>query len=96
MGNSITKKIEVPIKGGKLVAYANPDPNYPGIFVDFIAEGDECKIGQPVLLVEEDKDSGLDTNNRHSEENRIRTYLWKEGPESEDYSEEFKWGNANA
>lgn len=48
------QKIEVEVEGGRLVATANADPNYPGIDVEFIPSNDngEEGVSNPRLLME--------------------------------------------
>ena len=69
MNNTITVKV----KGGKLVATTSEDPNYPGIDIEFITNGDDnTSLSNPRVLVEQPCDStqirALIWNNRHQED----------------------------
>lgn len=74
--------IEVKVNGGKLVATACADPNYPGIDVEFVPDvDDEEVVSYPRILVEKVSDP----NN-----SRFRALVWG-NPKSEDYSQEVNF-----
>lgn len=77
------QQIEVPVEGGKIVAYKSTDPLYPGIFIDFI--GDKEGYNENVVTVEKPVCTDTSTNVSNS----LRTLVWKKG--IEDYVDEIKW-----
>ena len=71
------KTLRVPVKGGTLVAAPTPDPDYPGICIEYVAEEPDANaVSDPCVLVEypNEPDSAL------------RALVWGD-PKSEDYTE---------
>lgn len=70
--------ISVPIRGGEIVASITPDPNYPGIDIEFIPTDDDCETGsRPRVLFEYQKDSET-----------LRVLVWA-NHNKEDYTHEI-------
>lgn len=72
------KQLVVPVKGGNLVATSSPDPNYPGIDVEFLSKYDIGNTAsRPRVLIEQPSDSL-----------EVRALIW-DNPDSEDYTNEI-------
>ena len=70
--------ISVPIRGGEIVASITPDPNYPGIDIEFIPADDDCETdSRPRVLFEYQKDSET-----------LRVLIWAK-QDKEDYTHEI-------
>ena len=69
-------EIKLP-NGGKLVAQASTDPDYPGIYIDYIKDGQNT-ASYPSVLMEYNPDK------------KLRALIWA-NPDSEDYSEEIEF-----
>lgn len=72
----MSEKLVVKIPGGHLVATKTTDPDYPGIDVEFVAEGYDGTYTNPRVLVE------------YSKEKDLRAFIWN-NEKSEDYTEEI-------
>ena len=72
------KHYYVPVKGGHLDVIASPDPDYPGVDVEYIAdEGPKDKRSRPRALIE-----------KPNEEGKLRVLCWSDR-DSEDWTEEI-------
>lgn len=68
--------LRVPVKGGSLVAAQTPDPDYPGICVEYVAEEPDANaVSDPCVLVEYPNEPG----------SALRALIWSD-PKSEDYT----------
>lgn len=77
-------EIRIKVKGGYLIAAPSPDPNYPGIDVEYIADNDAGKnMSRPRVLVEYPQDDDCDAATT------LRALIWN-NPQSEDYTEEIE------
>lgn len=77
-------EIKIKVKNGYLRATPSPDPNYPGIDVEYIADDDTGKnMSRPRVLIEypQADDCNIDTT--------LRALIWND-PQSEDYTEEVE------
>lgn len=70
--------ISVPIRGGEIVASITPDPDYPGIDIEFIPADDDCETGsRPRVLFEYQKDGET-----------LRVLVWAD-KDNEDYTHQI-------
>lgn len=53
------EQITVPVKGGKLIATPNNDPNYPGIDIEFVPDKEKDWLSNPRVTVEYPNDDQL-------------------------------------
>ena len=68
------KELKIRVDGGFLVAAISPDPDYPGIDVEFVADNDaEGNVSRPRVLVEKPRFGTL------------RVLVWRD-PQSEDFT----------
>lgn len=67
------KSIVVEVEGGRLIATASLDPEYPGIDVEFVPNQETCKASTPRILIEQPKGENL------------RALVWG-NPDKEDYT----------
>ena len=75
-----TDKLVVPFQNGNLVATISPDPNYPGIDVEYIDNNDNgTTMSRPRVLIEQPVED--------NETQMIRCLIWN-NPNSEDYTED--------
>lgn len=73
-------QLKVKVNGGCLVATASPDPDYPGIDVEFVAEDDKGEtMSRPRVLIEKPLD-----------DNKLRALIWQ-NKDSEDYTDEISF-----
>lgn len=74
------ENITVKVNGGHLVATTSPDPDYPGIDVEFVANNDEGEfLSRPRVLVEKPLDY-----------DKVRALVWAD-KNKEDYTEEIEF-----
>ena len=77
MHNQIEDTLKVTVEGGYLQATVSGDINYPGIWVEFVADDDtEEKLSRPTVLVE--KPVGEE----------LRALVWSD-EDNEDYTTEI-------
>lgn len=77
-------EIKIKVKNGYIRATPSPDPNYPGIDVEYIADNDTGEnMSRPRVLVEYPQDDDYDANAT------LRALIWN-NPQSEDYTEEIE------
>lgn len=75
-----TDKLVVPFRNGHLVATISPDPNYPGIDVEYVDDNDDgTTMSRPRVLIEQPVED--------NETQKIRCLIWN-NPDSEDYTED--------
>lgn len=73
------KNLKVKVDGGHLIATESGDVNYPGICVEFVADGDVGEsASRPTVLIEKPVDDEL------------RVLIW-ENENDEDYTTEIKF-----
>lgn len=71
-------EIKVRVNGGVLIATVSPDPDYPGIDVEFVADTDNGEtLSRPRVLME------------FPNGGRLRALIWDD-PTSEDYTKEIE------
>lgn len=74
------KDIKVQVRGGYLRAIPSEDPDYPGIWVDFIRDTEkEDIVSRPQVLVEQPE---------YFKDRQARVLVWRD-PDSEDYTDEI-------
>ncbi len=74
------KDIKVQVRGGYLRAIPSEDPDYPGIWVDFIRDTEkEDIVSRPQVLVEQPE---------YFKDRQARVLIWRD-PDSEDYTDEI-------
>lgn len=72
--------IKVQVRGGYLRAIPSEDPDYPGIWIDFIRDTEkEDIVSRPQVLVEQPK---------YFEDREARVLIWQD-PDKEDYTGEI-------
>lgn len=77
-------EIKIKVKNGYLRATPSPDPNYPGIDVEYITNDDTGKnMSRPRVLVEYPQDDDCNANTT------LRALIWDD-PQSEDYTKEIE------
>ncbi len=77
-------KIRTRVKGGWLVATVSPDPNYPGIDVEFVSDNDRGEFpSRPRVLVERPEVEG-------EEPGPLRALIWG-NRNCEDYTDEIEF-----
>lgn len=70
-------EIRIKVKNGYLRATPSPDPNYPGIDIEYISDNDTGQhMSRPRVLVE------------YPENDTLRALIWND-PQSEDYTKEI-------
>lgn len=80
--------LEVSVPGGKLRAFPAQDPDYPGIWVEYVpANPLENTLSNPSVLVEWPQP--------HAKDSKLRALIWGD-LQQEDFSEEFAWQLPNA
>jgi hypothetical protein len=83
------KTYRMPIKNGHLDIWVSSDPDYPGLDIEYIDDGEaetglsEDYFTRPRVLIECPKDS-----------DRLRTLVWS-NPRSEDYNSEIIFETIN-
>lgn len=71
-------KIKIRVKNGYLEAAISPDPNYPGIDIEYIPDDKTReRLSRPRVLVE------------YPEDDTLRALIWND-PMNEDYTKEIK------
>ena len=74
------KDIKVQVRGGYLRAIPSEDPDYPGIWVDFIRDTEkEDIVSRPQVLVEQPE---------YFKDRQARVLIWRD-PDNEDYTDEI-------
>lgn len=74
------QEIKIKVKGGYLRAIESGDPEYPGIWVEFVSNDDNGKnLSRPQALME------IDPNT-----NKPRLLVWDD-PNNEDYTKEIEF-----
>lgn len=82
-----TDKLVVPFKNGHLVATSSPDPNYPGIDVEYVDNNDNGEsMSRPRVLIEQPMEE--------NDNQQIRCLIWN-NPNQEDYTEEIELYQTN-
>lgn len=77
---TVIPRIEVKLPdGATLVAQPSNDPEYPGIYVDYVKDGDTTLASRPSVLME-----------YNVEESKLRALVWAD-KHSEDYSDEIEF-----
>lgn len=71
--------ISVRIKGGRIIANAVPDDNYPGIDVEFVPDGYNGEVTNPRILFEYVHEADI-----------LRVLIWDD-PDDEDYTREIEF-----
>lgn len=75
-----TESLTVKVNGGHIVATASPDPDYPGIDVEYVADNDIGEyLSRPRVLMEKTFDS-----------ENVRALVWAE-KDKEDYTDTFEF-----
>lgn len=69
--------LKVKIKDGYLIATRSPDPDYPGIDIEYVTNDESQELSQPRVLIECPKETNI-----------LRCLIWDD-PNNEDYSEEI-------
>lgn len=73
----MSDQLVVKVNGGYLVATISPDPNYPGVDVEYVSDKDNGEnMSRPRVLVEWPHDGAL------------RALIWN-NPNDEDYTEDI-------
>jgi hypothetical protein len=74
------KEIKIKVTGGYLRAIESGDPEYPGIWVEFVGDDDNGEnLSRPQALMEIDPST-----------NKPRLLVWDD-PNNEDYTQEIKF-----
>lgn len=74
-------EIRVNVKGGYIRAILSPDPDYPGIWVEFVSDRDTGQTAsRPQILFEQPA--------YDFPEGQVRALIWND-PEEEDFTQEI-------